>query len=81
VTEAHDPHLPPLVVNCEEDQVAADHELAHFVGNKTVLLGLWFPTGHETEGVDSVPHPLQPTLRTLRRLTFDRDAASLVADL
>ena len=80
VSEADNPCLPLVVIDREQEQVAADSELANFVGKELVLLRLRCASGQVFKGVDGIPDPFEPTLRTLWRLTLDRDVPSVLAD-
>ncbi len=73
MSKANDPYLALVVIDREQEKVAADDELANFVGKELVLLRFGCASGQVFKGVDGIPDPFEPTLRILWRLTLDRD--------
>ena len=68
VTEADDPDLSVVIIDREQQEVAADEELPHFVPDVGILLGLDCPPRPPFERIHGVPDPLQPAPSVLGRL-------------
>ncbi len=76
-TDADDPHLLPLVVDCEKHQVGTDDELTHFVIDVRLFFRHVCTSWYPLERIDRVPQKLEPTIGVLRFLHVDRDVARL----
>ena len=66
MSEADNPYLPLAVIDREQEQVAADDELANFVGKKLVLLRFRCTPGQVFQRIDGIPDLFEPALCILR---------------
>ena len=81
MTETDDVDGFPNVVDRVDYQVVAEDQSAYLLAAMGVFFRQSESTRESFKGLDSVVHPVDPTLRDLDRAQLLRDMATILADL